>query len=233
MNKKNYLIGLYILILPLLLFLDTANLTQINNKSIIFILISILIIFFLIIILMKIYSLIFKAKVNDNIFPGLCFVFYIQFYYSEIRQVNLLHLTNTGYLVLIFLILFSILTVILWSKYSKILNQFSIIFSVLVTLIFIYNFYIYSSISSDNNKIINIETENKLNDINKNKSFNNVYFIIFDSMMPLEEFAKYENFNINNIINQFDQNFKYIKVPYQIITIQDYQCLQFLLISIL
>ena len=31
-------------------------------------------------------------------------------------------------------------------------------------------------------------------------------------MMPLEEFAKkYENFNINNIINQFDQNFKYIK----------------------
>ena len=64
MNKKNYLVGLYILILPVLLFLDTANLRQINNKTIIFILISILIIFFLILILIKIYSLIFKVKVN-------------------------------------------------------------------------------------------------------------------------------------------------------------------------
>ena len=78
MNKKNYLLGLYILILPVLLFLDTANLRQINNKTIIFILISILIIFFLILILIKIYSLVFKAKVNDNIFPGLCFVFYLR-----------------------------------------------------------------------------------------------------------------------------------------------------------
>ena len=231
MNKKNYLVGLYILILPVLLFLDTANLRQINNKTIIFILISILIIFFLILILIKIYSLVFKAKVNDNIFPGLCFVFYLQFYYSEIKQVygyNFWHinegnsefglnLPNPGYIILILLILLSILTVILWSKYSKILNRFSIIFSVLVTLIFIYNFYIYTITGTDN-KIISIETNNKSNNTNNNKSFNNIYYIIFDAMMPLEDFAKvathskkYENFNSNNIINKFDKNFKYIK----------------------
>ena len=67
MNKKNYLLGLYILILPVLLFLNTSNLRQVNIKSIIFILISILIIFFLIITLYKIYSKIFNVKINDKI----------------------------------------------------------------------------------------------------------------------------------------------------------------------
>ena len=45
---------------------------------------------------------IFKVKVNDNIFPGLCFVFYLQFYYSEIKQVDGLNLVNSGFIILIF-----------------------------------------------------------------------------------------------------------------------------------
>ena len=210
MNKKNYLLGLYILILPVLLFLNTSNLRQVNIKSIIFILISILIIFFLIITLYKIYSKIFNVKVNDKIFPGLCFIFYLQFFYSEIKEVYKTNLLGSGYISLIFLSIISILTIILWSKYFKFLNRFSMMFSVILTLFFIYNFYIYSSISS-NNKIYNIKKENELSSVNKNQSFNNVYFILFDAMMPIEEFVKHENLNVENVIAGFDQSYKYIK----------------------
>ena len=84
------------------------------------------------------------------------------------------------------------------------------ILSVILTLFFIYNFYIYSSISS-NNKIYNIKKENELSSVNKNQSFNNVYFILFDAMMPIEEFVKHENLNVENVIAGFDQSYKYIK----------------------
>ena len=125
----------------------------------------------------------------------------------EVYKTNLL---TSGYISLIFLSIISILTIILWSKYFKFLNRFSMILSVILTLFFIYNFYIYSSISS-NNKIYNIKKENELSSVNKNQSFNNVYFILFDAMMPIEEFVKHENLNVENVIAGFDQSYKYIK----------------------
>ena len=216
MNKKNYLLGLYILFLPVFLFLDISNLRQISNKSLVFILISILFIFFIILILIKIYSFIFKSKkISSNIFPGLCFAFYIQFYYSEIKEIFENNVPNIGYIVFIFLLLLSALIIFLWSKYFEFLNKFSIIFSTLITLIFVYNFYIFSSISSRNVEANNLKTENNFNNINKNKSFNNIYFIIFDAMSPLKDFKENintnNNFNINQLIEQFNPNFRYIK----------------------
>ena len=233
MNKKNYLLGLYILFLPVFLFLDTSNLRQISNKSLIFILISILIIFLIILILIKIYPFIFKSKkISSDIFPGLCFTFYIQFYYSEIKEIFKNSVPNLSYFVLIFLILLSALIIFLWSKYFKFLNKFSIIFSILITLTFVYNFYIFSSISSKKIETNNYKTEDNFNNISKNKSFNNIYFIIFDAMSPLKDFKEninsrarlfngqpqgkklsevVDNFNINQLIEQFNPNFRYIE----------------------
>ena len=45
MKIKNYLIGFYVLLLPVLLFLDISNLRQVSNKSLIVILLSIIVIF--------------------------------------------------------------------------------------------------------------------------------------------------------------------------------------------
>ena len=185
MNKKNYLLGLYILFLPLFLFLDAGNLRQISSKSITFILFSILIIFFFIFIFEKIFSFFFKLKIKNNIFPGLCFAFYLQFYYSQIKLTKIGELTNSGYIITIFLILLGIFIIFLWSRYSKFLNKFSLIFSVFITFTFIYNFYIFSKINTNRAEITSIKKNYISDQINKNKSFNNVYFIIFDGMTPL------------------------------------------------
>ena len=217
MSIKNYFLGFYILILPIFLFLDTSNLRQISNKSIIFILISVLFVFFIILSLKKLYQFIFKLKVDSNIFPGLCFAFYFQFYYFEIKQLFDIGTPNSGFITFIFLTLLSIFIIFLWSKYFEFLNKFSIIFSALITLTFIYNFYIFSSISSKNIHTTDFKVENNSNNIDKNKSFNNVYFIIFDGMMPLETFKKNTifkdkfYFNINDTINQFNDDFEYIE----------------------
>ena len=228
MNKKNYFLGLYILILPLFLFLDVGNLIQISGKSIVFIVLSILIIFFFIFIFEKIFSFFFKLKIKNNIFPGLCFAFYLQFYYSQIKLTKIGELTNSGYIITIFLILLSIFIIFLWSRYSEFLNKFSLIFSVFITFTFIYNFYIFSKINLNRAEITPIKKNYISNQVNKNKSFNNIYFIIFDGMMPLETFKNnlIKNYNIydqslmlkktdldiDNIVKQFNQDsFKYIK----------------------
>ena len=79
MNKKNYFLGLYILILPLFLFLDVGNLIQISGKSIVFIVLSILIIFFFIFIFEKIFSFFFKLKIKNNIFIQFLLFFIFNF----------------------------------------------------------------------------------------------------------------------------------------------------------
>jgi hypothetical protein len=229
MNKKNYLLGLYILFLPLFLFLDAGNLRQISSKSITFILFSILIIFFFIFIFEKIFSFFFKLKIKNNIFPGLCFAFYLQFYYSQIKLTKIGELTNSGYIITIFLILLGIFIIFLWSRYSKFLNKFSLIFSVFITFTFIYNFYIFSKINTNRAEITSIKKNYISDQINKNKSFNNVYFIIFDGMTPLEIFKnhlftdyntkygpylilKKSDLDIDAMIKQFNKDsFKYIK----------------------
>ena len=229
MNKKNYLLGLYILFLPLFLFLDAGNLRQISSKSITFILFSILIIFFFIFIFEKIFSFFFKLKIKNNIFPGLCFAFYLQFYYSQIKLTKIGELTNSGYIITIFLILLGIFIIFLWSRYSKFLNKFSLIFSVFITFTFIYNFYIFSKINTNRVEITSIKKNYISDQINKNKSFNNVYFIIFDGMTPLEIFKnhlftdyntkygpylilKKSDLDIDAMIKQFNKDsFKYIK----------------------
>ena len=228
MNIKNYFLGFYILILPLFLFLNVGNLRQISGKSVVFILFSILIIFVFIFFLKKIYYNLFKLKSNNNIFPGLCFAFYLQFYYSEIKMTEIGNLTNSGYKITIFLILLSFFIIFLWSRYSRFLNKFSLIFSIFITLTFFYNFYIFSTVDTGKKEIIQIKKKNMLDKINTNKSFNNVYFIIFDGMMPLESFKndlihnyspydaslllKKSDLDIDNIVKKYNKDsFKYIK----------------------
>ena len=116
----------------------------------------------------------------------------------------------------------------MWSRYSEFLNKFSLIFSVFITFTFIYNFYIFSKINLNRAEITPIKKNYISNQVNKNKSFNNIYFIIFDGMMPLETFKNnlIKNYNIydqslmlkktdldiDNIVKQFNQDsFKYIK----------------------
>lgn len=222
MNTRKYFLGLYILILPVFLFLDFGNLRLISGKTILIILLSILIIFSIILILEKIYLFIFKSAINSNIFPGFCFAFYLQFYYSDIKQSNLISFTNSSFLVIIFLILLGIFMIFMWSRYFKFLNKFMIIFSTLITLLFIYNFYIFLKIDNYKPEIIQNKIDSKIYKIDKNKSFNNIYFIIFDSMMPLNLFKNdyhptiYEDtylkdIDVDNIVNQFNQNFEYIE----------------------
>lgn len=216
MKIKNYFIGLYVLFLPVLLFLDISNLRQISEKSLLIIILSIIIVFFIILILCKVYQLIFKLPLENNIFPGLCFVFYFQFYYAEIKSVFRNNLINSGYIIIIFLIILSISTIILWSKHFKILNKFSVIFSILISITFFYNFYIFTTSTTENFEIKNNKSNKNVISINEQKKFNNIYFIIFDAMMPLENFKKdtiYSDgldFDINNVMSQFNVNFKYL-----------------------
>ena len=217
MKIKNYLIGFYVLLLPVLLFLDISNLRQVSNKSLIIILLSIIVIFFIILIFYKIYLFIFKLPFENNLFPGLCFIFYLQFYYSEIKEVLGNNLINSGYIIVVFLIVLSIGVIFIWSKHSKILNKFAIIFSILITITFVYNFYIFSGLSTEHYEVKNTKSNNNLISINERKNFNNIYFIIFDAMMPLENFKNDTvfkdklDFNENNIISQFNSDFRYIK----------------------
>ena len=99
MKIKNYLIGFYVLLLPLLLFLDINNLRQVSNKSLIIIFLSIIVIFFIILLFYKIYLFILKLPLENNLFPGLCFIFYLQFYYAEIKEIVGNNLVNSGYII--------------------------------------------------------------------------------------------------------------------------------------
>ena len=216
MKIKNYLVALYVLFLPVLLFLDVSNLRQISGKSIIIIILTLIIFFFIILIFYKIFQFIFKLPFESNLLPGLSFIFYLQFYYAEIRELLGNNLNNAGYYIIIFLILLSFGVIILWSKHFKILNKFVTIFSILVTITFAYNFYIFSSLNTKHHQVKEIKTNKNLVSINKQKKFNNVYFIIFDSMMPMEIFKKDTifnkefNFDIDSIKSKFNSDFKYI-----------------------
>ena len=218
MKIKNYLIGFYVLFLPVLLFLDINNLRLISNKSLTIIFLSIVIFFFIILIFYKIYLFIFKLPLENNLFPGLCFVFYLQFYYTDIIEILNNNLVNTGYIVLFFLVILSIIVVFLWSRHFIILNKFALIFSILITTTFFYNFYIFSAVNTDHFKVKK-NRSNKIISINEHKEFNNIYLIIFDSLMPFEDFEKnvdknfYNNntFKVSSALKTIDESFKYLK----------------------
>ena len=218
MRIKNYLIGFYVLLLPVLLFLDINNLRQISNKSLIIIFLSIVIIFFTILIFYKLYLLAFKLPLENNLFPGLCFVFYLQFYYADIKEILNNNLTNIGYIILIFLTILSVGVIFIWSRYFKILNKFALIFSILITTTFVYNFYVFSAINKEHYEV-KINKFNKLINIKEQKKINNVYLIIFDSLMPIEDFEKnvdknfYKNntYKVSNTLKTIDESFKYLK----------------------
>lgn len=217
MKIKNYLIGVYVTFLPLLLFLDINNLRQISNKSIVLITLSIIIFYIIILLLYKIYQVTFKPSYGDNLFPGLCFVFYLQFYYADIKINFEYFLVNSGIYIFIFLIALSIVVIFFWKEYYKYLNKFAFIFSILVTTTFVYNFFIFSDTKTDYYKIKNT-TSNQLSSINKQKDYNNIYLIIFDSLMPLEDFEKNVDKKIYNKIEnkvsdslkKIDKNFNYL-----------------------
>lgn len=218
MKMKNYLIGFYVLFLPVLLFLDINNLRLISNKSLTIIFLSIVIFFFIILIFYKIYLFIFKLPLENNLFPGLCFVFYLQFYYTDIIEILNNNLVNAGYIVLFFLVILSIIVVFLWSRHFIILNKFALIFSILITTTFFYNFYIFSAVNTDHFKVKK-NRSNKIISINEQKEFNNIYLIIFDSLMPFEDFEKnvdknfYNNntFKVSSALKTIDESFKYLK----------------------
>ena len=128
MKIKNYFIALYVLFLPVLLFLDTSNLRQISGRSIIIITLTIIIVFFTILIFYKIFQFIFKLPFESNLLPGLSFIFYLQFYYAEIKEFLVNYLDNAGYYTIFFLILLIFGVIIFWSKHFKILNKFVTIF---------------------------------------------------------------------------------------------------------
>lgn len=230
-TKNEILIATILFLLPLINFINPINIKQVDNTSLFFLLLFNLIfcvIFLFCIFLIK--KIFFKRNVNN--FYIIFSLFYLTlFLHNDIKnfidkvnifffdswrisKINSLFFNEISIFTAILIILIILYFQKKFFSFHKVLKTFIIFFVSTNLLLYLYNFYSFEK-NMDNNKL----ELNNLNLLKLNKSKNktikkNIYYVVFDGMISLEN--AFEQNVIENESNIFEikEKLKKIKIKY-------------------
>lgn len=211
-RNNELFIGLLLFLIPIISFLYPENLIQLSNNDLLLITISILIIFFIINIFSLIINIVFKKKFR-YFFLILCFGYYLLFFfrYFYINEFSATVTLLILFIIWFFFVIFSFKFHIFYKLFKTFL--FFVTFFYLLILIFsnfysYYKYFKYNQVYAVEDYLI---SDSQIDLIKNSTKKYNIYYVILDSMMSLE------NAHSLNIINQNNQikfltknNLKYI-----------------------
>ncbi len=224
---KDIIVGLGLFTLPFLFFFKDTNLRQFTINEIYTYLLTYLIIFLFLILVyfVVIFFLKFLFKVNINFFFTNIIIVFLSFFFFNFFikvLVNLKIVSGTS-IDSFALILVFILIIINLYVFNYHLIKYKIFFRILTFYILINvisNLYFNFKYLNEINFFQNIEINNYLNYQNKRansseKNIKNIYFVILDGMISLENFSTYFDYETNLFIDRLEkQNLNYINKSY-------------------
>jgi hypothetical protein len=215
-NKKNKKIVGTVLIffLPLIAYLTPHNLSQFYNSDIKVLIFTQLLLFILVLCLSFLIKRFFKINILDTLLIGSTF-YYLQFYYQPI--IDLFFNDKIIYFFLFELIV--ILIIYFITKYKNFIFNYAIVYSLI--LIFYYSINIINFKINQSNQYLNLNKSSSNLNVNidnsalKNINLKNIYYFIFDGMLPIEAALDLNLIEKNTELKHKEMldaaNFKYIK----------------------
>jgi hypothetical protein len=198
--------GLAIFIVPFFSFLSPSNLKQLpNNHLLLKIFVSLLFIFLVLFVLYYVVSIVVSKLWNKeikNLFMLFCFGFYLQFFYLPIR----LYLDSyKWHMSLVILLTIWLATIYAACKFDRVVKRLILVFAILMlanSIIpmvgYIYNGYLHER-PVDQQMTVQVDKSENLNSSN-----HNIYYIILDGMIPVEEAKRAGILDKRPVISQIE-----------------------------
>ncbi len=215
-KKKFFIAGSLIFFLPLIIFFKPFNLKQLSSLEVQYLFLFHSILFLLVIILSFVISRLFKAISFANfevIFFLISIFFYFQFFYKSSLVIFFDH--GKIYFILYEILILS-LTILIFKFRTSFVNL-SIIYSLILIIYFSSTIINYKNslndeVLSKNFNKPSIELNENVLTIDQLKEQQNIYFIIFDGMLSLEEASEIDIIDKDQEIKKINNlGLRYIK----------------------
>ena len=215
---SRYVIGVLLIHTPLFAYLNNKNLPQLNTQDLFYLeFFTLCVILFLVVMSFLLKFLFSKKKIfdNKNIFIYISIIYFLLFFWKQIKLFvpgfNYF-IFQSGFIALILIILFPfIYFFILKNSYLKLLfNRFIFLYCFINLILFLYTFVSYN-FDKGLIKIYNTNNTTEISESINNIKKPNIYYIILDSLLSME---KSKSINLINLerLNQIRnlENLKYI-----------------------